>query len=152
MWPILCNNNFKKLLLWDHWLDFIIIISEIILRWHSLRIVKNVMKTWKTWPPGGVARFIQWNFENLPLKTSYKFNISRNFFLWSLISPMTSGERLRAAWPSCYSLSLFNWLILTSDYLIRINIVFDGRGLRYCLQYDICLFLLQFNFYVIIMI
>ena len=101
VWPVLCNNNFKNLLLWNHWLDFIIIFLEIILRWHSLRFVKNVMKTWKTWPPGGVARFIQWNFENLPLKTSYTSNISRNFFLWSLISPMTSGERLRAAWPSC---------------------------------------------------
>ena len=107
VWPVLWNNNFKKLFLWNHWLDFIIIFWEMILRWHSLRFDKNVMKTWKTWPPGGVARFIQCNFENFPLKTSYKSNISRNFFLWSLISPMTSGERLRAAWPSCIYYSPF---------------------------------------------
>ena len=61
VWPVLCNSNFK--IFYSETTGQIYhYLTEMILRWHSLRFVKIVMLPWKTWPPVGVACFIQWIF------------------------------------------------------------------------------------------
>ena len=73
-------ENFKNLLVRNHWTDFNIIFPEMLLRWSSSKIVQATMIHQKTWPPVGRGLFslciyIE-NFKNLLVRNHWiDFNI-----------------------------------------------------------------------------
>ena len=50
-------ENFKDLLVRNHWIDFNVIFAEMFLWWSSTKIVRAISISQKTWPPGGGAYY-----------------------------------------------------------------------------------------------
>ena len=50
-------EQFKNLLVRNHWTDFNIILQKMFLWWSSTKIVQAIWIRQKTWPPGGGAYF-----------------------------------------------------------------------------------------------